>query len=94
METDSNAVLRQKDAHKFFVWYTHVLIPANPYPRPWVRVFAGVQIFNPYPNPSKTHTFTRGFHLPVTFPSSGKNDNDRPHLILSEQPIIYDVVVV
>ena len=52
----------------FFVWYTHVLTPANPYPRPQVRVFAGVQIFNPYPNPSKTHAFTRGFHLPVTFP--------------------------
>ena len=36
-----------------------------------VRVYAGVQSRNPYPNPGKTRRFTPGFSVPVLFPNEG-----------------------
>jgi hypothetical protein len=34
-----------------------------------VWVYVGVQVSNPYPNPSKTREFTPGFAVPVTIPN-------------------------
>ena len=42
-----------------------------------VRVYAGVQMSNPYPNPRKPHQFTPGFWLPVTIPNHHKHSSPR-----------------